>query len=173
MTEHVESSIAFGKLNFCPFDAIANFVPTIIRAKRMDDYLIELEYDTDLHDVPDCPACFTISNNSVVAVAKAGTRVLQLTTANSLVSVGSWTVTYNGLGGINHYHSDYCKPEFGSFSVLATGEPPSSQKPSHTLGLASVSFIQSAFSDLSGDEIVSVTLAIVSVELIKVGTNPI
>lgn len=173
-TERVESSITFGKVNFCPFDVIINFTPTIVRAKRMDNYLIEIEYDTDLYEVPDCPACFTISNNSVVAVAKSGARILQLITANSLVSVGSWTVTYNGLGGINSYHSECCKPEFGSFSILATGEPPSvTETIVSTLSLANVSFIRCTFSDLFCVEKVSAAISLVAVELIKVGTNPL
>lgn len=173
-TERVESSITFGKVNFCPFDVIINFTPTIVRAKRMDNYLIEIEYDTDLYEVPDCPACFTISNNSVVAVAKSGARILQLITANSLVSVGSWTVTYNGLGGINSYHSECCKPEFGSFSILATGEPPSvTEIIVPTLSLANVSFIRCTFSDLFCVEKVSAAISLVAVELIKVGTNPL
>ncbi len=158
----------------CPFDVIIGFVPTIVRAKRMDDNLIEIEYDTDLYEVPDCHECFTISNNTIVAVAKSGSRILQLTTANTLVSVGSWTVTYNGLGGINSYHSECCKPEFGSFSVLATGEPPSvSETIEPTLSLTSISFIQCTFSSVYGDEKVSAVLSIVAVDLIKVGTNPL
>lgn len=173
-TERVDSSITFGKVNFCPFDVIIGFVPTIVRAKRMDDNLIEIEYDTDLYEVPDCPECFTISNNTIVAVAKSGSRILRLTTANTLVSVGSWTVTYNGLGGINSYHSECCKPEFGSFSVLATGEPPSvSETIEPTLSLTSISFIQCTFSSVYGDEKVSAVLSIVAVDLIKVGTNPL
>lgn len=173
-TECIESNITFGKVNFCPFDVIINFTPSIIRAKRMDNHLIEIEYDTDIYEVPNCPECFTISNNLVVTVAKFGSRILQLTTANSLVSVGSWTVTYNGLGGINSFYSDCCKPEFSSFSILATGEPPSvSEIITPNLSLTNINFIKCTFSNLLGEEKVSAVLTIVAVDLIKVGTNPL
>ena len=173
-TERVESNITFGKVNFCPFDVIINFTPSIIRAKRMDNHLIEIEYDTDIYEVPNCPECFTISNNLVVTVAKFGSRILQLTTSNSLVSVGSWTVTYNGLGGINSFYSDCCKPEFSSFSILATGEPPSvSEIITPNLSLTNINFIKCTFSNLLGEEKVSAVLTIVAVDLIKVGTNPL
>lgn len=172
--ERIESNIKLGKVNFCPFDVIANFSPSIMRAKRMGDYLIEIEYNTDLYEVPDCAASFTISNNTIVSVTKLGNRVLQLRTAYRLVSVGSWTVNYDGLGGINAFYTECCKPEFGSFSVLATGEPPSvTEKVAASLTLTSVNFIKCAFSDLSHKEKVSATLSIVTVDFIKVGTNPL
>jgi hypothetical protein len=174
VTERIESNMTIGKINFCPLDVIMNFSPSIVRAKRMDDYLLEIEYNTDMYEVPDCPSSFTISNNVILEVAKLGSRILQLKTANPLVSVGSWTVTYDGLGGINSFSSDYCKPEFGSFSILATGEPPSvTERVATHLSLTSVSFIKCTFTNLLSEEKVSVTLAITAVDLIKVGTNPL
>jgi hypothetical protein len=174
VTERVESNMTFGKINFCPLDVVMSFSPIIVRAKRMDNYLLEIEYNTDMYEVPDCPSSFTISNNVILEVAKLGSRILQLKTANPLVSVGSWTVTYDGLGGINSFSSDYCKPEFGSFSILATGEPPSvTERVATHLSLTSVSFIKCTFTNLLSEEKVSVTLAITAVDLIKVGTNPL
>lgn len=174
-TECVESSLAFGKINFCPFEVIINFNPSIIRAKRVDDYLIEIEYDTDINDVPNCPSSFTISNNKIVSVSKSSNRILQLETADPLISIGSWTITYDGLGGINSFYSECCKPEFGSFSVLATGEPLSaSETVIPKLSLTNVSFIRCTFTDLNGKvEKLSAGLSLVSVDLIKVGTNPL
>jgi hypothetical protein len=31
--------------------------------------LIEIKYDTELYEVPNCPESFTISNNSIVEVS--------------------------------------------------------------------------------------------------------
>jgi len=172
--ERIDSSIKFNKVNFCPTDVIINFSPSIIRAKRMDSHLIEIEYDTELYEVPNCPESFTISNNSIVEVSKLDTRTLRLTTANTLVSVGSWTVTYDGLGGINSFYSEYCKPEFGSFSVLATGEPPSVfESIVPNLMITNIDFIQCDFSNFYSEERIDATLGMVTVELIKIGTNPL
>ncbi len=172
--ERINSSIKFNKVNFCPTDVIINFSPSIIRAKRMDSHLIEIEYDTELYEVPNCPESFTISNNSIVEVSKLDTRTLRLTTANTLVSVGSWTVTYDGLGSINSFYSEYCKPEFGSFSVLATGEPPSVfESIVPNLMITNIDFIQCDFSNFYSEERIDATLAVVTVELIKIGTNPL
>lgn len=172
--ERIDSSIKFNKVNFCPTDVIINFSPSIIRAKRMDSHLIEIEYDTELYEVPNCPESFTISNNSIVEVSKLDTKTLRLTTANTLVSVGSWTVTYDGLGGINSFYSEYCKPEFGSFSVLATGEPPSVfESIVPNLMITNIDFIQCDFSSFYSEERIDATLGMVTVELIKIGTNPL
>jgi len=172
--ERIDSSIKFNKVNFCPTDVIINFSPSIIRAKRMDSHLIEIEYDTELYEVPNCPESFTISNNSIVEVSKLDTKTLRLTTANTLVSVGSWTVTYDGLGGINSFYSEYCKPEFGSFSVLATGEPPSVfESIMPNLMITNIDFIQCDFSNFYSEERIDATLGMVTVELIKIGTNPL
>lgn len=172
--ERIDSSIKFNKVNFCPMDVIINFSPSIIRAKRMDSHLIEIEYDTELYEVPNCPESFTISNNSIVEVSKLDTKTLRLTTANTLVSVGSWTVTYDGLGGINSFYSEYCKPEFGSFSVLATGEPPSVfESIVPNLMITNIDFIQCDFSSFYSEERIDATLGMVTVELIKIGTNPL
>lgn len=172
--ERIDSSIKFNKVNFCPTDVIINFSPSIIRAKRMDSHLIEIEYDTELYEVPNCPESFTISNNSIVEVSKLDTKTLRLTTANTLVSVGSWTVTYDGLGGINSFYSEYCKPEFGSFSVLATGEPPSVfESIVPNLMITNIDFIQCDFSNFYSEERIDATLGMVTVELIKIGTNPL
>lgn len=172
--ERIDSSIKFNKVNFCPTDVIINFSPSIIRAKRMDSHLIEIEYDTELYEVPNCPESFTISNNSIVEVSKLDTKTMRLTTANTLVSVGSWTVTYDGLGGINSFYSEYCKPEFGSFSVLATGEPPSVfESIVPNLMITNIDFIQCDFSNFYSEERIDATLGMVTVELIKIGTNPL
>lgn len=172
--ERIDSSIKFNKVNFCPTDVIINFSPSIIRAKRMDSHLIEIEYDTELYEVPNCPESFTISNNSIVEVSKLDTKTLRLTTANTLVSVGSWTVTYDGLGGINSFYSEYCKPEFGSFSVLATGEPPSVfESIVPNLMITNFDFIQCDFSNFYSEERIDARLGMVTVELIKIGTNPL
>jgi hypothetical protein len=69
VAERIDSSIRFSKVNFCPTDVIINFSPSIIRAKCMDSNLIEIKYDTELYEVPNCPESFTISNNSIVEVS--------------------------------------------------------------------------------------------------------
>lgn len=172
--ERIESRIRFGKVNFCPMETIINFSPSIIRAKRMDSNLVEIEYDTDLYEVPNCPESFTISNNSIVEVSKLDTKTLKLTTANTLVSVGSWTVTYDGLGEINSFYSEYCKPEFGSFTVLATGEPPSvSEIIEPNMMMTNIDFTQCVFSSFYNVERIDAALGMVTVELIKIGTNPL
>lgn len=172
--ERINSSIKFNKINFCPMDVMINFSPSIIRAKRVDNNSIEIEYDTELYEVPNCPESFTISNNSIVEVSMSDTKTLKLTTADTLVSVGSWTVTYDGLGGINSFYSEYCKPEFGSFSVLATGEPPSVfESIVPNLMISNIDFIQCDFSSFYSDERIDATLGMVTVELIKIGTNPL
>ena len=174
VVERIDSNIRFGKVNFCPTDVVINFSPSIIRAKRIDSNSIEIEYDTELYEAPNCPESFTISNNSIVEVSKSDTKTLKLTTADTLVSVGSWTVTYDGLGGINSFYSEYCKPEFGSFSVLATGEPPSVfENIIPDLMINSIDFIQCDFSSFYSGERINTALGMVSVELIKIGTNPL
>jgi hypothetical protein len=174
VVERIDSNIRFGKVSFCPTDVIINFSPSIIRAKRIDSNSIEIEYDTELYEAPNCPESFTISNNSIVEVSKSDTKTLKLTTADTLVSVGSWTVTYDGLGGINSFYSEYCKPEFGSFSVLATGEPPSVfESIVPNLMITNIDFIQCDFSNFYSEERIDATLGMVTVELIKIGTNPL
>ncbi len=172
--ENIDVNMKIDRVNFCPADVIASFAPSIVRAKRMDDYLIEIEYDTDLDEVSNCFESFMISNNSIVAVAKSEARVLQLTTANQLVSIGSWTITYDGLGEISSYYSEYCRPEFGSFTVVASGDPPFViENIGAAISVTEVSLKSASYVDGFYKENISAAIEVSSIVLLKVGDNPL
>lgn len=174
LKENISVDIKVEKINFCSTAVIEAFAPIIVRAKRIDNYLIEIEYDTDLDEVPNCFGSFTMTGNTIVAVAKYGTRVLQLIPENSLTSVGSWTVTYDGLGRITTRYSEYCELEFGSFSVIASGDPPSFEENIPVdITLTDVSFKQVDYLDTILTDVVSATITVDAVELSHVGTNPL